>query len=73
MNDQVADQNEQVCRLVITFVVDRVPYDLVHMGCDATKPVFGVSDKATLKSVSSAAETSYKIEISLVSCLVILS
>ena len=36
------------------------------MGLDATKPVFGVSEKAILKSVSSATATSYKIEISLV-------
>ena len=34
------------------------------MGLDATKPVFGVSDKARYKPVSSATETSYKIEIS---------
>ena len=33
------------------------------------KPVFGVSDKATLKSVYSATGTSYKIEISLVASL----
>ena len=34
--------------------------DLViyHMGCDARKPVFGVSDKARLKPVSLATETS---------------
>ena len=29
-----------------------------HVGCDATKPVFGVSDKARLKPVSPATETS---------------
>ena len=34
------------------------------MGLDATKPVFGVSDKASFKPVSSATVTSYKIEIS---------
>ena len=39
------------------------------MGCVATKPVFGVSDKASFKPVSSATETSYKIEISLVGSL----
>ena len=33
------------------------------MGLEATKPVFGVSDKARLKPVSSATETSKKIEI----------
>ena len=32
----------------------------------ATKPVFGASDKASFKPVSSATETSYKIDISLV-------
>ena len=36
---------------------------LAHMGLDATKPVFGVSDKARLKPVSLATETSYIIEI----------
>ena len=39
------------------------------MGLVATKPVFGVSDKARLKPVSSATDTSYKIEISLVASL----
>ena len=34
------------------------------MTFDATKPVFGVSDKARLKSVSSATETSKKNQIS---------
>ena len=29
-----------------------------HMGCDARQPVFGVSQKARLKSVPSATETS---------------
>ena len=33
------------------------------MGLDTTKPVFGVSNKAGLKPVSSATETSQKIEI----------
>ena len=32
----------------------------------ATKPVLGGSDKASFKPVSSATETSYKIEISLI-------
>ena len=35
----------------------------------STKPVFGVSNKASFKPVSSATETSYKIEISLVASL----
>ena len=39
------------------------------MGLVAKKPVFGVSDKARLKPVSSATETSYKTEISLVASL----
>ena len=33
------------------------------MGLDVTQPVFGVSDKAGFKPVSSAIETSLKIEI----------
>ena len=32
------------------------------VGCDATKHVFGISDKVRLKPVSSATETSYNIE-----------
>ena len=39
------------------------------MGLDATKPVFRASDKARLKPVSSAMETSLKIEISRVASL----
>ena len=35
----------------------------------ARKPVFGVSDKARLKTVSSATETSWNIEIMLIACL----
>ena len=41
----------------------------IKMGLVATKPVSGVSDKARLKPVSSATETSYKTEISLVTSL----
>ena len=37
------------------------------MGLDATKPVFGVSEKARHKPLSSATQTSQKIEISTVS------
>ena len=33
-------------------------YILYYMGLVATKPVFGVSDKVSFKSVSSATETS---------------
>ena len=33
---------------------------LGNLGLDATKPVFGVSDKANFKSVSSATATSYR-------------
>ena len=36
------------------------------MGLDAAKLVFGASDKAGLKPVSSAAETSWKLGISFV-------
>ena len=39
------------------------------MGHDATKPVFGVSDKVRFKSACSAPETSKKIEISLIARL----
>ena len=39
------------------------------MGLDETKPDSGVSDKVRLKAVTSATETSLKIEISLVASL----
>ena len=39
------------------------------MGLVATKPVFGVSDKARFKPVSSPTVTTFKIEISLVASL----
>ena len=42
---------------------------LITFGSDATKPVFEVSDKTRLKPVSSATETSLKIEILLVASL----
>ena len=51
-----------------TYRVVRLGYNY-HLGLDATKPVFGVSEKAKLKPVSSATETSWKIEISLVASL----
>ena len=41
----------------------------LNMGLVVTKPVFGVSEKARLKPVSSATETNLKIEISLVASL----
>ena len=40
-----------------------------YLGRCVTKPVFGVSDKARFKPVSSATEVSQKIEISLVASL----
>ena len=39
------------------------------LGLDLTKPIFWVSDKSKLKPVSSATETSYKIESLLVAGL----
>ena len=39
------------------------------MGLDATKPVFGVFEKARLKPDSSATQTTLKFEISLVASL----
>ena len=41
----------------------------INLGLDATKPVFGVSEKVRLKPVFSATETSWKIEISLLASL----
>ena len=40
-----------------------------YLGLAATKPVFWVYNKTRLKPVSSATETSWKIEISLVASL----
>ena len=42
---------------------------MAHMGLVARKPVFGVSDKASFKPVSSATVTSQNIEIWLVASL----
>ena len=42
---------------------------LLHMDLVARKPVFGVSDKASFKSVFSATETSWNVEISPVASL----
>ena len=42
---------------------------LIHKGFDRTKPVFGVSNKAGLKQISSATKTSLKFGISLVASL----
>ena len=39
------------------------------VGLEATKPVFGDSDKTRLKPISSATKTSYKIDNSLVASL----
>ena len=47
-------------------------YCTYDMGLVATKPVFGVSDKVTLKSVPSSTGTSKIIEISSVASLDIL-
>ena len=44
-------------------------HDVTHLGLVARKSVFGVSDKARLKPVSSATETSLKIEISIMASL----
>ena len=48
----------RICNKYQNFVSK--PYQLSNfkMGLDATKPVFGVSDKASFKQVSSATETS---------------
>ena len=43
-----------------------------YMGLDATKPVFGISEKTRLKQVSSATGTGQKIEILLVASLEIM-
>ena len=42
----------------IYLVFGQLLHGCCHMGCDATKPVFGVADKVRLKPVSSATETS---------------
>ena len=43
--------------------------ELSHLGRNVTKLVFGVSNIARLKSISSASETSWKIEVSPVGSL----
>ena len=44
-------------------------FEMLYMGCDARKPVFGVSDKVTFKPACSASKTSYGTEISHVASL----
>ena len=54
----------------IDYAGQKLDRQLRHlMGLNATKPVLGVSDKASFKPVSSATETSSKIEISHVASL----
>ena len=64
-------QSQTVCRPTHGTVRERRRAQTVpaQLGLVARKPVFGVSDKASFKPVSSAAETSQKIEISLVASL----
>ena len=56
----------RLCKLSITIYLQ---HPLVYMGLVVTKHVFGVTDKASFKPVSSATETSKKIEISPISRL----
>ena len=47
------------CSAMVTSKTVEVVYDeSLHMGLDVTKPVFRASDKARLKPVSLATETS---------------
>ena len=56
-----------VRNLTVTLFFIHVMYP--YLGLNMTKPVFGVSDKGRLKQVTSATETSYKIEILFVASL----
>ena len=60
-----------VRNLTVTLFFIHVMY--LYLGLNMTKPVFGVSDKGRLKQVTSATETSNKIEILFVASFNILS
>ena len=45
-------------KLLLLAYVMSTRYELAYLGLDATNPVFGVSENARLKPVSSATETS---------------
>ena len=61
-----AQKNKREFRILKASIVTP---DLYQMSLVATKPVYRVSDKAIFKPVSSATETSWKIEISPVASL----
>ena len=52
-----------ICAYVEVPYYCHMPHGLSQLDLNATKPVFGVSDKLRLKTVSSAMETSQNIEI----------
>ena len=60
-------QNPIFMKERLTIIVSTISNN--QMGLDATKSVIGVSEKARLKPVSSATETSKKVEFSLVASL----
>ena len=55
-DDEKEDQGEK--KVPASKVHGSINYTWTHMGSHATKPVLGVSGKASFKPVSSAAETS---------------
>ena len=57
---------DEKCSFIAGYSALKLPQ---YMGLDATKPVFGVADISRLKPVSSAMESSLKIEILLVASL----
>ena len=54
-----------LCYLIMIIAV----HSVTILGLVTWKPVFRVSEKARLKTVSSATETCYNIEITLIACL----
>ena len=55
-DDEKEDQGEK--KVPTNRIHGSINYTWTHMGSHVTKPVFGVSGKASFKPVSSAAETS---------------
>ena len=72
-DDQLTENHINGIGIILSYLsFDKMSLDhvtLAEMGLVVRKPVFGVSNKRSFKPVSSATETSWKIEISLVASL----
>ena len=67
-NEQLVGSKTEYSKVILMNELN-TKYSRYNIGLYVTKPVFGVSHKASFKAVSSATETSWKIEISPVASL----